>query len=118
MLDKKSSDLEDRIAKKSEELWINNQYLKNEEDRVVLYVNLQATQDGEEVFTQSFFLDEKGSGENTAMGKLVSITLSAAIDLMLQNKLQPGIQAATSDKNMIDYFFKILSDHAINIEHQ
>ncbi|PPR45648.1 MAG: hypothetical protein CFH18_00262 [Alphaproteobacteria bacterium MarineAlpha5_Bin8] len=118
MLDKKSSDLEDRIAKKSEELWINNQYLKNEEDRVVLYVNLQATQDGEEVFTQSFFLDEKGSGENTAMGKLVSITLSAAIDLMLQNKLQPGIQAATSDKNMIDYFFKILSDYSIKINKQ
>jgi len=118
MLDNKSSDLEDRIAKKSEELWINNQYLKNEEDRVVLYVNLQATQDGEEVFTQSFFLDEKGSGENTAMGKLVSITLSAAIDLMFQNKLQPGVQAAPSDKNMIDYFFKILSDYSIKINNQ
>ena len=118
MLDKKSSDLGDRIAKKSEELWINNQYLKNEEDRVVLYVNLQATKDGKEIFTKSFFLDEKGSGENTAMGKLVSITLSAAIDLMFQNKLQPGVQAAPSDKNMIDYFFKILSDYSIKINNQ
>ena len=47
------------------------------------------------------------------MGKLVSITLSAAIDLMLENKFQPGVQAAPSNKNIIDYFFKILSEHSI-----
>ncbi|SVB68154.1 uncharacterized protein METZ01_LOCUS221008, partial [marine metagenome] len=63
-------------------------------------------------------LDEKGSGENTAMAKLVSITLSATVDLMLQNKLQPGVQAAPSNKHIIDYFFKILSDYSIKIEHQ
>tara|TARA_B100000686_G_C16747822_1_gene950569 strand:- start:164 stop:1285 length:1122 start_codon:yes stop_codon:yes gene_type:complete len=118
MLDEKSPDLNHKIAKKSEELWNENQYLKDEEDRVVLYVNLNAKKDGEEVFAKSFFLDEKGSGENTAMGKLVSITLSAAIDLMFQNNFQPGVQAAPSDKNMINYFFKILSEYSIKINHQ
>tara|TARA_Y100000590_G_scaffold277572_1_gene311578 strand:- start:993 stop:2114 length:1122 start_codon:yes stop_codon:yes gene_type:complete len=117
MLDKKSSDLENKIAKKSEELWIDNQYSKDEEDRVVLYVNLEAKKDGKQVFMQSFSLDEKGSGENTAMGKLVSITLSASIDLMFQNKFLPGVQAAPSDKNMINYFFKILSEYSIKINH-
>ena len=92
--------------------------MENEEDRVVLYVKLQAEKNNEEVYKSSYFLDEKGCGENTAMGKIVSITLSAAIDLMFQNKLQPGVQAAPSDKNMIDYFFKILSDYSIKINNQ
>lgn len=118
MLDQKSTDQDELIIRKSEELWNNNQYLKNEEDRVVLYVKLQANKDGKEIYNGSYFLDEKGLGENTAMGKLVSITLSAVIDLMLENKFQPGVQAAPSQKNVIDYFFKILSDHSINIEHQ
>ena len=118
MLDKKSPDIDLQIAKKSEELWTNNQYIKNEEDRVVLYVKLQAKKNNNEVFNESYFLDEKGHGENTAMAKLVSITLSAAIDLMLQNKFDPGVQAAPSKDDIIDYFFKILSDYSINIEHQ
>ena len=119
MLDQKSPDLDKQITTKSEELWKYNQYSKDEEDRVVLYVKLQANKvDGEEVFNGSCFLDEKGSGENTAMGKFVSITLSAAIDLMLENKFQPGVQAAPSNKNIIDYFFKILSEHSIKINHK
>ena len=119
MLDQKSPDLDKQITTKSEELWKYNQYSKDEEDRVVLYVKLQANKvDGEEVFNGSCFLDEKGSGENTAMGKLVSITLSAAIDLMLENKFQPGVQAAPSDKNIINYFFKILSEYSIKINLQ
>ena len=118
MLDEKSPDLENKIAKKSQELWIENQYKKNEEDRVVLYVSLEAKKRGGAVFKKSFFLDEKGSGENTAMGKLVSITLSAAIELLLKNDFQPGVQAAPSDKNMIEYFFKILSEHSIQINYQ
>ena len=52
------------------------------------------------------------------MGKLVSITLSAAIQLLLKNDFQPGVQAAPSDKNMIEYFFKILSEHSIQINYQ
>ena len=46
------------------------------------------------------------------MGKLVSITLSTAIDLMLENKLLPGVQAAPNQKNLINYFYpKILKKH-------
>ena len=88
MLDNKSSNLDEQIAKKSDELWINNQYLKNEEDRVVLYVKLEAKKNNSKIFEGSYFLDEKGSNENTAMGKLVSLTLSASIDLILENKFR------------------------------
>jgi hypothetical protein len=61
-------------------------------------------------------LDEKGSGENTAMGKLVSLTLSAAIDLMMKDKLSSGVIAAPYEKDLIDYFFNILKENNINIK--
>ena len=117
MLEKQDADIEEQIQQKSDKLWKNYRYDKNEKDRVVLWVNLEAEQQDKKVFSSTYKLDEKGSGENTAMAKLVSITLSAAVDLMLQNKLQPGVQAAPSNKHIIDYFFKVLSDYSIKIEH-
>jgi saccharopine dehydrogenase (NADP+, L-glutamate forming) len=117
MLEKQDANIEDLIQQKSNELWKNYRYDKNEEDRVVLWVNLEAEQQDKKVFSSTYQLDEKGSGENTAMAKLVSITLSAAVDLMLQNKIQPGVQAAPSNKHIIDYFFKVLSDYSIKIDH-
>ncbi len=116
MLDNKSPNLDYEILNKSEELWINNQYLKNEQDRVVLFVKLEAKKDGVSIFNNSFFLDEKGSGENTAMGKLVSLTLSASIDLMLENKIDSGVQAAPSNQKIINYYFSILEQNNINIK--
>ena len=116
MLEKQDADIEEQIQIKSNELWNNYRYDKNEEDRVVLWVNLEAEKEDKKVFSSTYKLDEKGSGENTAMAKLVSITLSAAVDLMLQNKIQPGVQAAPSKKNIIDYFFKVLSEYSIKID--
>ena len=118
MLEKQDANIEEQIQQKSDELWNSYRYDKDEEDRVVLWVNLEAEQQDKKVFSSTYQLDEKGSGENTAMAKLVSITLSAAVDLMVQNKLQPGVQVAPSNKNIIDYFFKILSDCSIKIDHQ
>ena len=63
-------------------------------------------------------MDEKGSGENTAMAKLVSITLSSVLDLMIENRLKPGVQAAPHSKDIINYIFKVLSDYSIKINHQ
>ena len=50
------------------------------------------------------------------MGKLVSITLSAAIDLMLEARIQPGVKTAPHDNENIMYFFKILKENNINIQ--
>ena len=118
MLEKQDANIEEQIQQKSDELWNNYRYDKNEEDRVVLWVNLEAEQNDKKVFSSTYQLDEKGSGENTAMAKLVSITLSAAIDLISQNKIQPGVQAAPSNKHIINYFFKVLSDYSIKIDRQ
>ena len=115
MLDQKSPDIDNKISMKSQELWDKHQYGKNEEDRVVLYVKLQANNNGKKIYNGSYFLDEKGSGENTAMGKLVSLTLSASIDLLLDNKLVAGVQAAPKKSDQIKYYFSILNQNKINI---
>ena len=116
MLDNKSPDLDKEIDNLGSELWKKHPYLLEEQDRVVLFVKLLANKDNEEVFNGFYFLDEKGSGENTAMGKLVSITLSCAIDLIIQNKMPYGVQAAPHDENLINYFFKTFEDYKIVIK--
>ena len=79
-------------------------------------MKLLALKDNKEVFNSYYWLDEKGSGENTAMGKLVSITLSCAIDLIMQNKMQIGVQAAPHEENLINYFFKTFEEYKIVIK--
>ena len=116
MLENQKESIEDDINKKSEELLIENRYQPEEEDRVVLSVKLKGFENNNIIFNNSYFLDEKGSGENTAMGKLVSITLSAAIDLMLEEKISPGVKTAPHDNENIMYFFKILKENNINIQ--
>jgi len=116
MLDNKSPELDKEIDSLGSELWKEHPYLSDEQDRVVLFVKLLAHKDNREVFNGFYFLDEKGSGENTAMGKLVSITLSCAIDLIIQNKILHGVQAAPHDENLINYFFKTFEDYKIVIK--
>lgn len=114
MLENPSPDIEEKIQTKSDELWANNQYEKDEKDRVVLSVKMEASNNDGVVWARSYELDQSGSGENSAMAILVSITLSAGIDLILNNQLNTGVQAAPSDKENIEYFFKILKDYKIN----
>ena len=117
MLENFSDDLEEKIQIKSDELWSKYQYEENEKDRVVLSVSLEALNSNEEIiWSGSYELDETGSGENTAMALLVSITLTAGVDLILQNKLDPGVQAAPHTKDNIEYFFKVLKGYNINIK--
>ncbi|MDC0498429.1 saccharopine dehydrogenase NADP-binding domain-containing protein [Alphaproteobacteria bacterium] len=116
MLDNKSPELNKQIDILGEELWKQYPYLQDEQDRVVLFVKLIAHKDNKEVFNSFYALDEKGSGENTAMGKLVSITLSCAIDLIVENKMLSGVQAAPQDENLINYFFKTFEEYKIFIK--
>ncbi len=115
MLNSNSENIENEMIKKSDELWQEFKYKEHEKDRVVLWVNLKAQRNSETLWSKTFHLDEKGSGENTAMAKLVSITLSSVIDLMIENKIKPGVQAAPNQKNLIDYVFKILKNYSITI---
>ena len=117
LLEEPSANLDEKIKIKSDELWSEYQYKENEKDRVVLSVQLEAlNNENQIIWSGGYELDESGSGENTAMAILVSITLCAGIDLILQNKLNPGVQAAPHSKKNIEYFFSILKSFNINIK--
>ncbi len=116
MLENKTGNKESEINKKSEELLKNNKYLTDEEDRVVLSVKLKAFENNKKIFDSFYFLDEKGSGENTAMGKLVSITLSAAVDLIMDKKIVSGVKSAPHETENIMHFFNILKEYKIRIK--
>ena len=117
LLEIPSADLDNNIQIKSDELWSKYQYEKNEKDRVILSVRLDALNNNNQILWSGCYeLDETGSGENTAMAVLVSITLSAGIDLILQKKLNPGVQVAPHNEDNIKYFFKILKDYNIKIK--
>ncbi len=115
MLDNPTKDIEEKIKSKSDELLIDNQYAKGEKDRVVMSVKMTAIKNERTLWQSSYELDESGSGENSAMAILVSITLSAGIDLILKKKLTPGLHAATANKENIEYFFKVLKNYKIKL---
>ena len=47
-------------------------------------------------------------------GLIISTKKMRKINLILNNQLNTGVQAAPSDKENIEYFFKILKDYKIN----
>lgn len=117
IIENTSNNIDEKIQQKSDELWTKYQYEKNEKDRVVLSVSLEAqNQKGQKLWCGSYELDETGSNENSAMAVLVSITLSAGVDLIIKNKLDYGVQAAPSSEEAIEYFFNTLKDYKINIK--
>jgi saccharopine dehydrogenase (NADP+, L-glutamate forming) len=82
----------------SETLWAEHCYKDGEEDRVVLYVALSATDKaGEKVWSGSLALDEVGSGWQTAMARTVSLTVAQAVEAVTRGAFAPGVHAALTD---------------------
>ena len=102
-------DIEEKIIKKSDELWKKYKYQDNEKDRVVMYILLQAEKNNKIIWSKSYHLDEIGSNNETAMSRLVSVPISCVIDLILNNKLnKPGLYKSISNIDHIKYIIKEL----------
>lgn len=85
-----------RLAEISKELEQKYSYDEGEADRVVLCVDLEARKDGKAVWHQSYQLDSHGNEKGYSMGRLVSLTVSIAIEAVLAGDIAPGISAAPS----------------------
>ena len=101
---------DEQLTKMSDQLWLENAYDKNEVDRVVLVVSLNAS-DGEKTkWHKTYVLDAHGDPVSTAMAKLVSLPVSFAVEAVAQNKTAPGVSAAPSDMSIVnDWLHKIKS---------
>ena len=101
---------DERLAKMSDQLWLENAYDKNEVDRVVLVVSLKASNGEETKWHKTYVLDAHGDSVSTAMARLVSLPVSFAVEAVAQNKIAPGVSAAPSDMSIVnDWLNKIKS---------
>jgi saccharopine dehydrogenase (NADP+, L-glutamate forming) len=101
---------DERLAKMSDQLWLENAYDKNEVDRVVLVVSLKASNGEETKWHKTYVLDAHGDSVSTAMARLVSLPVSFAVEAVAQNKIPPGVSAAPSDMSVVnDWLNKIKS---------
>ena len=101
---------DEKLAKMSDQLWVENAYDKNEVDRVVLVVSLKASNGEETKWHKTYVLDAHGDSVSTAMARLVSLPVSFAVEAVAQNKIAPGVSAAPSDMSIVnDWLNKIKS---------
>ena len=101
---------DERLAEMSDQLWLENAYDKNEVDRVVLIVSLNASNGDKTKWHKTYVLDAHGDSVSTAMARLVSLPVSFAVEAVAQNKIGPGVSAAPSDMSIVnDWLDKIKS---------
>lgn len=97
----------------SDELWSKYQYDDGEEDRVVLYVALTSEDENGEKWESSLTLDTTGTRWQSAMANTVSYTVAEAVSALMENRLNPGVQAAPHDIDEARLWLKNLSDKGL-----
>ena len=90
-----------RLKEMSDGFWDKNAYDEGEPDRVVLIVDLKAERDGVVAWHKTYVMDAWGDEKGTAMGRLVSIPVSLAVEAVLKGRIAPGVSAAPSEPKMV-----------------
>ena len=111
-LEDESEGAERRLAQLAEKLWRENSYAPGEPDRVVLAVTLEAKRDGRAVFHRSWLLDATGDARGSAMARLVSGTLSLAVEAILAHDVPAGVHAAPHDPKLVKGWLAALETQA------
>ena len=105
----------------SDDLWQKYAYSPNEPDRVVLQVELAVnTVSNETVFHKSMVIDSIGNQSASAMARLVSNTVSMAVEDVLGGHCEPGVQGAPSASDTVDRWLNQTSengDPVLTIDH-
>ena len=108
------SDSDVELAATADRLWKKHAYQDGEADRVVLAVSLVAKcTTGEVVFSRSYVVDECGTRDRSAMGLLVSLPATFAIDWILEGKAPVGVGGAPRDAATIDDWFLRLAREGV-----
>jgi saccharopine dehydrogenase (NADP+, L-glutamate forming) len=89
-----------RLNAMAAELLKENAYAPGEPDRVVLFVALKAERDGRPVFHETWAMDAWGDARGTAMGRLVSVPVSIAIESVLNREVPAGVHSAPHDPRL------------------
>jgi len=90
-----------RLAEMAAGFLKENAYAPGEPDRVVLFVSLMAQRDGRVVFHETWAMDAWGDARGSAMGRLVSVPVSLAVEAVLAREIPAGVHAAPHDPRLI-----------------
>ena len=91
-----------RLAEMAAEFLKENAYAPGEPDRVILFVSLKAERGGKVVWHETWAMDAWGDENGTAMGRLVSMPVSFAVESVLKKEFAPGVHPAPSDAKILD----------------
>ena len=105
-----------RLKEMSDQFWAENAYGKNDPDRVVLCVSLQAEQNGKTVWHQTYAMDAWGTEASTAMARLVSKPVSFGIKAVLANQIPTGVTAAPDEPKLVDAWLSEIAKLAQHLE--
>lgn len=97
----KGTDGDARLKEMSDGFWDKHAYDAGEPDRVVLCVSLQADKEGVPVYHKTYTMDAWGDARGTAMARLVSQTVSLAVEAVLNHEIQSGVTAAPDDSRLV-----------------
>ena len=92
---------EERLAALSEELWEKYPLAEGEADRVVLCVSLKAENAGVPVWGRTWVLDAEGDVRGSAMARLVSGTVSLAVEGVMGREIAVGVHGAPHDPRLV-----------------
>lgn len=96
-----AAEVDATLGAMADELLKENSYGPGEADRVVLFVSLKAERDGKPVFHETWAMDAWGDARGTAMGRLVSVPVSLAVESVLAREIPVGVHAAPHDPKLI-----------------
>ncbi|MEJ6701971.1 MAG: saccharopine dehydrogenase NADP-binding domain-containing protein [Akkermansiaceae bacterium] len=97
----KPEDTETVLKEMSDELWKNYSYQPDELDRVVLCVEHEVKDGDQTIWHQSYSMDEVGNEKGSAMARLVSLTVSLAVQSIVAKELPAGVLAAVSERKQV-----------------
>ncbi len=102
----------ERLQEISNELWDKYQYDAGEADRVVLSVELEVKDaQGENVlWKKNSSVDAAGNDKGSAMGRLVSLNVAIAIQMLMSGKLEKGVSAAPHQESVVKDWMGELED--------
>ena len=103
---------EERLQALSDDLWQKYTYDDGEADRVVLCVELEVRDPSGEnlLWHKSYDLDEYGNERGSAMARLVSLTVSLAIDAIHAGELPAGVSPAPDAEKIVSAWLGSLRD--------
>lgn len=112
---------EARLKEMSDQFWADHAYADGEPDRVVMCVSLKAERDGIPTYHKTYTMDAWGDLRGSAMARLVSVTVSLAVEAVLTRNISAGVSAAPNDAKLIDLWMSEINKQAQHlhiVDHQ